>query len=71
MDAQELAARVRGIIADHGSQMTAMRADKPNVIDGHSDGKRVRYVRHEERIATLRDVLALLDGATPATPDAR
>jgi hypothetical protein len=53
------------MIAAHESKRAAMRADKPNVVDGHSDGKRVRYVRHEAAEDALRAVLAMLseDGA--------
>ena len=59
-----LADRLTAMIAEHEAERARMRADKPNVVDGHSDGKRVRYVRHETAEATLRAVLAMLtDGA--------
>jgi len=52
--------RIAALIAEHEATMAAMRADKPAVTDGHSDGKRVRYVRHETAAATLRAVADML-----------
>jgi hypothetical protein len=48
------------MIATHEAERAAMREDKPAVADGHSDGKRVRYVRHEAAEDALRAVLAVL-----------
>jgi hypothetical protein len=64
-----LAERLQAMIAEHEAMRAAMRADKPNVTDGHSDGKRVRYVRHEEAEATLRAVLAMLAEDGDQMPD--
>lgn len=38
-----------------------VRAARPDIINGRSDGRRVRYVRATTTADTLRDVLALLD----------
>ena len=60
----DLADTLRTMIAEHVAERARMRADKPNVTDGHSDGKRVRYVRHETAEQVLAEVLALIeDGA--------
>lgn len=56
----DLAEQLRAMIASHEAERAAMRADKPAVADGHSDGKRVRYVRHEAAEDALRAVLAIL-----------
>lgn len=58
-----LSERLASLIAEHESAMAAMRADKPAVVDGHSDGKRVRYVRHETAVATLQAVADMLAAA--------
>jgi hypothetical protein len=62
-------------IATHEAAMADLIAGKPSVVDAHSDGKRVRYVRHATAIETLRSmewseriVLALvsvIDGLAP------
>jgi hypothetical protein len=55
--------RIRWAITEeierHEAAMAALRADKPSVVDGRSDGKRVRYVRHEAASAALRSILEL------------
>lgn len=53
---------IRAMIAAETAAMAALADATPKVLDGHSDGKRVRYVRHETRVALLADVLALLTG---------
>ncbi len=53
---------VLALLAEHNARMAVLIADKPTVIDSHSDGKRVKYVRSETAVAILRDVLALIDG---------
>lgn len=63
-DSDALRERLHALIAEHVREREAMREDKPNVTDGHSDGKRVRYVRHEAAERALLDVLALLDDAS-------
>jgi hypothetical protein len=57
----DLADTLRAMIHEHEQARATMRADKPSVVDGHSDGKRVRYVRHETAEDTLRAVLALIE----------
>ena len=61
MTPEALAETIRAMIAEHEATNAAARIDKPNVTDGHSDGKRVRYVRHETAAQTLADVLAMLE----------
>lgn len=56
----DLLARLDALIAAESERQQAMRDDKPNVVDGHSDGKRVRYVRSLERESVLREVAAML-----------
>lgn len=58
MTAQE---RIAALIAEHEAIMAALVAQKPTVTDGHSDGKRVRYVRAETARDTLRAVLAIIE----------
>jgi len=58
----DIRSRIAALIVAHESAMAAMRADKPAVTDAHSDGKRVRYVRHETALATLEAIAALLEG---------
>ena len=53
--------RLEALIAEHEIAMMRLREDKPTVTDGHSDGKRVRYVRHETSVEVLRAVLAALE----------
>lgn len=60
MTPQELRDRLAAMVAEHQAERAAMAADKPSVVDGHSDGKRVRYVRHLASEDALRAVLALL-----------
>jgi hypothetical protein len=55
---------LRDAISADTAAMAAMVADKPNVIDGHSDGKRVRYARTETRRETLATILAILESAS-------
>src|ERR1043165_7893700 len=45
--------RIAELIAAHEREMAALVAAKPAVTDGHSDGRRVRYVRAETATATL------------------
>ena len=61
MKVTALAEQLQLAIAELDRTLAAMRADKPNVIDGHSDGKRVRYCRTETRRETLETVLALVE----------
>ena len=58
-----LYATVRTWMAQERIAADALAASTPKVLDGHSDGKRVRYVRHETRAALLADVLAMLETA--------
>lgn len=60
-EARKLYDAVVAEIAETETAMAAMRADKPAVADKHSDGKRVRYVRHETRVAVLTHVLDIID----------
>jgi len=60
MDKNKVAEFVAVAIAEQERAMAQLRADKPTVTDGHSDGKRVRYARHESIAATLRAIAALL-----------
>lgn len=53
---------ILALIATHTDSMDALAASTPKVLDGHSDGKRVRYVRSEVAVQVLRDVLAMLEG---------
>jgi len=55
-----LAETIAVLIAEHERDMAAMRADKPTVVDAHSDGKRVRYARHETAVQTLRTIAEML-----------
>lgn len=43
-------------IATAEQTMADLVASKPSVVDGHSDGKRVRYVRAETAVHVLRDL---------------
>lgn len=45
---------------EHIAAMNDMVEDKPAVTNGRSDGKRVRYVRHEEAVKTIAAILDLL-----------
>jgi hypothetical protein len=47
-------------IAAHEATMAQLRAVKPAVVNGRSDGRRVKYVRAETAAATLRAILDTL-----------
>jgi hypothetical protein len=51
---------IADMIADHESVMARLVAEKPTVTDGHSDGKRVRYVKAETAAATLRAIMDIV-----------
>lgn len=55
---------LRAMIAACESDRAALvESTGPKVTNGHSDGRRVKYVRAETAEATLRAVLAMLEGA--------
>ena len=60
MDTTTLAATLRTLMAHERIAADALAADTPKVLDGHSDGKRVRYVRHETRAALIAELLATI-----------
>lgn len=61
MSPDEVAAAIRRLIAEQDAEMAALVALKPAVVDAHSDGRRVRYVRAEEQRKTLAAVLEMLE----------
>lgn len=61
MNEKQLRSALHLMIEMHKTERTKLEAEKPNVIDGHSDGKRVRYVRHEQSEITLQTVIDMLD----------
>jgi DNA-binding transcriptional regulator YdaS (Cro superfamily) len=63
MNRTQLREHIALAIAAHDATMAALVAVKPAVTDGHSDGRRVKYVRAETAAATLRAVLAALEGS--------
>jgi hypothetical protein len=65
MDTAALVATLREAIALAESRAAALATLTPKVLDGHSDGKRVRYVRDIVTAETLRAVLDMIttDGA--------
>ena len=46
--------------------MSTLAATTPKVLDGHSDGRRVKYVRAEVRAAVIAEVLAMIDNGGAA-----
>lgn len=60
MDKIGILAELKRQIALCDAEMAALRAEKPGVESKRSDGKRVRYVRREERAAALAWVLEYL-----------
>ena len=61
MERDALEAFIEQAIAEQQRAMLELSTSTPKVLDGHSDGKRVRYVRHEAAERALLDVLALLE----------
>ena len=53
---------IRSMLAHDTALMASLSASTPKVLDGHSDGKRVRYVKAETRAAVLAYLLDILDG---------
>ncbi len=63
MTPEQVAARVRAMIAEREAERAALVASTgPKVTNGHSDGRRVKYVRAEQSETILRAVLAMLEG---------
>ena len=46
--------------------MSTLATATPKVLDGHSDGRRVKYVRAEVRAAVIAEVIAMLDNGGAA-----
>ena len=55
-------AQVEAMIQEADTLAAVLARETPKATDGHSDGKRVRYVRHTVTADTLRQVLAIIDG---------
>ncbi|MGV0985063.1 MAG: hypothetical protein ACOYB2_10940 [Limnohabitans sp.] len=58
----EVEKALRGMLAEQEATMARLREEKPTVVDAHSDGKRVRYVRAETAAQVIRDVLSMVAG---------
>lgn len=61
----DLRARLQALIdAESAVQADLIARTGPKVTNGHSDGRRVKYVRSETTAATLRAVLSMLESAS-------
>ncbi len=59
---EQTADTLRAMIAEREAERIDLIARTgPKVLNGHSDGRRVKYVRAETAEATLRAVLAMLE----------